>query len=113
MCNDLKGMGITHIQGDIIGDDTWYDKVRLSPDLIWSDEHFYYGAQVSALTVSPDADYDAGTVNVDVRPGKQVGDQQIGNLSPQTDYMSICIEETTNKAGIEADMVIKWKHKGN
>src|SRR5690625_4297473 len=113
MCNDLKGMGITHIQGDIIGDDTWYDKVRLSPDLIWSDEHFYYGAQVSALTVSPDADYDAGTVIVDVRPGKQVGDQPIVNLSPQTDYMSIRIEATTTRAGVEADLVIKREHGRN
>lgn len=110
MCNDLKGMGITHIQGDIIGDDTWYDKTRLSPDLIWSDEHFYYGAQISALTVSPDADYDAGTVIVEVRPGRQVGDQPIVNLSPQTDYMSICIEATTTCAEIEEDLIIKREH---
>src|SRR5690625_7678346 len=107
MCNDLKGMGITHIQGDIIGDDTWYDKVRLSPDLIWSDEHYYYGVQVSALKVSPDADYDAGTVIVDVRPGKQVGDKSIVNLSPQTNYMSISIEAQTTKTVEEENMVHK------
>src|SRR5699024_9944839 len=44
---DLKDKGIQRIEGNIIGDDSWYDDVRLSQDLNWSDEPFYTGAQVS------------------------------------------------------------------
>ncbi|WP_188633838.1 D-alanyl-D-alanine carboxypeptidase/D-alanyl-D-alanine endopeptidase [Lentibacillus kapialis] len=84
----VKEGGVTMINGDIIADDTWYDDVRLSPDLVWSDEHWYYGAQISALTVSPDRDFDAGTVIVSVSPG-DVGNKPDITLMPDTDYVEI------------------------
>src|SRR5699024_12882362 len=66
LAKQIKEAGINVIQGDIVGDDTWYDDVRLSNDMIWSDEHFYYGSQVSALTVSLNADFDTGSIIVEV-----------------------------------------------
>src|SRR5699024_3161373 len=50
---DLKAYGIQTITGNIFADDSWYDDVRLSQDLNWSDESNYTGTQVSALTLSP------------------------------------------------------------
>src|SRR5699024_7446515 len=47
LANKIKDAGINEIRGNIYGDDTWYDDVRLSQDMIWSDEHFYYGSQIS------------------------------------------------------------------
>src|SRR5690625_4321156 len=58
--SDLKEKGITKVTGDLIADDTWYDDVRYSQDLNWTDEFFYTGAQVSALTISPNDDYNTG-----------------------------------------------------
>src|SRR5690625_7076554 len=44
MCHDVKGMGITHIKGDIIGVVTSNDKTSITNVFIWRDENFSYGA---------------------------------------------------------------------
>lgn len=89
MAKALRKQGITVIRGDLVGDDSWYDEVRYSQDLSWSDEDAYYGAQISALTASPNEDYDAGTVIIDVNPDGKTGKKPVVSLTPQTNHVKI------------------------
>lgn len=113
MAAKLKSLGIKQINGNLIGDDSWYDDVRLSQDLNWSDEPFYTGAQVSALTLSPNEDYDAGTIIVDVLPGKSVGDKPIVTLTPQTEYVEIVNKAETVKKDHSKTISIEREHGSN
>ncbi|MFD2627391.1 D-alanyl-D-alanine carboxypeptidase/D-alanyl-D-alanine endopeptidase [Oceanobacillus kapialis] len=110
---DIKAQGIQKIKGDLVGDDTWYDDVRLSQDLNWSDEPFYTGAQVSALTLSPNEDYDAGTVIVQVSPAEEAGGQAKVTLTPETDYVTIENKTKMVPAGESKDISIEREHGSN
>ncbi|KAA9023849.1 D-alanyl-D-alanine carboxypeptidase/D-alanyl-D-alanine endopeptidase [Niallia endozanthoxylica] len=85
----LKAKGITKINGNLVGDDSWYDSIRLSQDLNWSDESFHTGAQVSALTLSPSNDYDSGTVLLEINPAAKIGKKAKIQVTPKNEYVTI------------------------
>ncbi|WP_404800835.1 D-alanyl-D-alanine carboxypeptidase/D-alanyl-D-alanine endopeptidase [Guptibacillus algicola] len=109
----LKDKGINKIQGDLIGDESWYDTQKLSEDMIWTDESEYYGSQVSALTTAPNRDYDAGTIIVDVFPGTREGEKAKVTTSPKTEYVTIQNSATTVSQEQETDILINRKHGTN
>ncbi|MFD1851029.1 D-alanyl-D-alanine carboxypeptidase/D-alanyl-D-alanine-endopeptidase [Oceanobacillus bengalensis] len=113
LAGDLRDQGIEAIEGNLIGDDSWYDAIRLSQDLNWSDEPYYTGAQVSALTLSPNSDYDTGTVIVEVYPGNETAiDAQI-KVIPNTDYVKVINKTETVAAGGSRDISIEREHGTN
>ncbi len=93
MAAEIKKQGIKKISGNLVGDDTWYDDIRYSADLPWSDEQTYYGAQISALTASPTKDYDSGSVLIEVKPGNR--SKGVVTVTPATDYVNIINQTQT------------------
>lgn len=113
LASKLKKMGITRIKGKLVADDTWYDNVRYSADLPLSDQQEYYGAAISALTLSPNSDYDAGTVIVQVTPGKKAGQAANVSLTPKNNYVKIHNQTKTSKSGSANTIKVTRKHGTN
>ncbi|RBW69271.1 D-alanyl-D-alanine carboxypeptidase/D-alanyl-D-alanine-endopeptidase [Bacillus taeanensis] len=113
MVKKLKESGIKIIRGNVIADDTWYDDVRYSKDLPWSDETTYYGAQVSALTISPNGDYDAGSVIVGISPGEDLNSKANISLKPETNYITVINETKTVSSEEKKRLVIERGHGTN
>lgn len=102
--------GIKTIAGKLVADDTWFDSVPLGTDWAWDDEPYYYSAQISALTASPNTDYDAGSVIVSVAPGSAAGKPVKVSTTPETDYLNIVNKATT---GTTTNVSIERQHGTN
>ncbi|MEH7076932.1 D-alanyl-D-alanine carboxypeptidase/D-alanyl-D-alanine endopeptidase [Neobacillus drentensis] len=113
MAEKIKKLGIKTINGNLIGDDSWYDNVRYSLDLPWSDETTHYGAQISALTASPTTDFDAGSVQVIVQPGPREGTKPIVKITPETTYLKIVNQARTGSKDVKKSLTIKREHAKN
>ncbi|RCV47455.1 D-alanyl-D-alanine carboxypeptidase/D-alanyl-D-alanine endopeptidase, partial [Marinitenerispora sediminis] len=86
---DVAASGVTAVTGDLLADDTWFDDQRLGSGWHPADEPYYYAAQISALTVAANADYDTGVVEVTVTPGRRAGDRVRVGLAPATGYVTV------------------------
>lgn len=103
--------GIRLVRGKLLADDTWFDDVRLGVSWAWDDEPYYYSAQVSALTASPDTDYDAGSIIVRVAPGAD--GKAVVTTEPPTDYVTIANTATTGPAGSANTISVDRVHGAN
>ncbi|WP_020574658.1 D-alanyl-D-alanine carboxypeptidase/D-alanyl-D-alanine-endopeptidase [Actinopolymorpha alba] len=108
----VAASGIQTVTGKLVADDTWYDATRLGNSWGWDDEPYYYSGQISALTVSPDQDYDAGTVIVETRPGAKAGDPARTTVVPDTGYVRIVNQATTAASG-STDISVEREHGTN
>jgi D-alanyl-D-alanine carboxypeptidase/D-alanyl-D-alanine-endopeptidase (penicillin-binding protein 4) len=75
MADQVAASGVKTIDGNVIGDDTWFPAERYGSGWSWDDLEWLYGAPISALTVNDNAVF----LNAD--PGAQAGDA----VTPQWD----------------------------
>jgi D-alanyl-D-alanine carboxypeptidase/D-alanyl-D-alanine-endopeptidase (penicillin-binding protein 4) len=101
----VAAKGITRVTGRLVVDDTWFDDRRLAPDWDPADEPYSYASQVSALTVAADADFNVGSVRVDVSPGTPGGPVGVA-LVPATGHVMIDNQATTGAAGSASTLSI-------
>jgi D-alanyl-D-alanine carboxypeptidase/D-alanyl-D-alanine-endopeptidase (penicillin-binding protein 4) len=81
--DSLRQRGITHISGNIIGDDTRLDETPLGHGWSWSDISYAYAAEIGGLV------FNENTVDLRVE-GRNVGEPGRISWDPfQTDYVEV------------------------
>lgn len=109
---ELKAKGINKIDGRIVGDDKWFDHDLLTPGIWDGDESYYYAAPISALTTSPNTDYDSGTIIVEAI-GSVVGDLPSIKVTPYIGDLQIVNEALTVEAGKTNTVTIERLYNTN
>ncbi|GDY31972.1 D-alanyl-D-alanine carboxypeptidase/D-alanyl-D-alanine endopeptidase [Gandjariella thermophila] len=83
-----------------------------APGWAWDDEPCYYDAQVSALTIAPDTDYDAGSVIVRVAPGA-AGRPATVTVDPPNGVIRVDNRAVTGPAGGASTVTVDRDHGTN
>ena len=79
----IAGAGIRRIEGDLIGDESFFNGPPFGSGWEWDDLQAYYGAEVSALTVNDNS------IDLFVKPAERVGQPCHITTGPQTSLVTI------------------------
>ncbi|GAB3769150.1 D-alanyl-D-alanine carboxypeptidase/D-alanyl-D-alanine-endopeptidase [Microlunatus parietis] len=113
LAEQLRAAGIRRVDGDLVADDTYFDQVRLGDGWGGDDESSYYSAQISALTLAPNTDYDSGTVIVEHRPAAEPGAPVRLALLPANGVIKLANTASTGPAGSENTLRVEREHGTN
>jgi len=102
--NDLAerivAAGVKRIKGDLVGDESYLTGPALGSGWEWEDLQWWYGAEVSALTVNDNS------LDLTVKPGAKVGAPCVITTGPPAPFVSIVNRATTSAAGIKSDLSV-------
>jgi D-alanyl-D-alanine carboxypeptidase/D-alanyl-D-alanine-endopeptidase (penicillin-binding protein 4) len=73
----VAAAGVKKIDGNLIGDESYFTGPALGYGWEWDDLQWYYAAPVSALTINDNS------FDISVKPGARAGDKAIITLGPQ------------------------------
>jgi D-alanyl-D-alanine carboxypeptidase/D-alanyl-D-alanine-endopeptidase (penicillin-binding protein 4) len=93
MADQVARSGLKMVDGDVIGDDTYYAFERYAEGWALDDLQWVDGAPVSALSFSDNV------VFVNIQPGEQPGDKALITLEPETGYYELDNRVVTSAAG--------------
>jgi D-alanyl-D-alanine carboxypeptidase/D-alanyl-D-alanine-endopeptidase (penicillin-binding protein 4) len=77
----LKKAGVKRITGDLAADETYFHGPPYGSGWSWDDMEYYYGAEISALTINDN------TLQVAVKPGLRAGESCQLFLAPVTSWI--------------------------
>ena len=109
LAQQVRDSGIRRVTDKLIIDSTFFDSVRYNPN--WSTVYAsdYYAAQISALTVAPNADLDSGTMIIKYAPGNRGKPAKITTVpAAAASYVKIVNKTTTSARGTSTTF---WAHR--
>ncbi|MED4205458.1 D-alanyl-D-alanine carboxypeptidase/D-alanyl-D-alanine-endopeptidase [Neobacillus mesonae] len=103
LAKSLADQGIHKVNGNIVVDDSIFDDQLLGEEWMWDDEPYSYTTQLSALSVREN------TVNVNVKPGKDIGEAPTVTVTPAPDFVTVVNKAKTvegNKTSLTIDRTL-------
>ena len=107
LADALVAKNIKEINGDVVGDDSYFPRERYPngweiDDMVWE-----YGAAISAIVV------DDNTVQLTLTPGEKAGDHADALVNPTTPEFVVDNQVVTSAAGVKPDLTLKREPGSN
>jgi D-alanyl-D-alanine carboxypeptidase/D-alanyl-D-alanine-endopeptidase (penicillin-binding protein 4) len=100
LAEQLYSRGVRRVRGDIVGDESYFRGDPLGDGWLWNDVQWYFGAEVSALSINDNE------VNVSVTPASKADETAAIKLKPETAYIHVENDTTTAERGAPSSIGI-------
>ena len=100
LASRIAAAGVKRVEGDIVGDESYFSGPQYGSGWEWEDLTWYYGAEVSALTVNDNA------LDLFVKPGVRVGGPANITTGPPDPLLTISNQVTTSARGSRREISI-------
>jgi serine-type D-Ala-D-Ala carboxypeptidase/endopeptidase (penicillin-binding protein 4) len=99
----IVSAGVKRVEGDLVGDETYFVGPKYGAGWEWEDLTWYYGAEVTPLTVNDNA------LDLFIKPGTAVGQPALITTGPPDPLLAIVNRVTTSAKGVRREISI---HRG-
>jgi D-alanyl-D-alanine carboxypeptidase/D-alanyl-D-alanine-endopeptidase (penicillin-binding protein 4) len=103
LASRIAAAGVKHVEGDLVGDETYFTGAQYGSGWEWEDLQWSYGAEVSALTVNDNA------LDLFIKPGPSVGATALVTTGPPDPLLTIVNRVTTGPSGSRRNLTV---HRG-
>ncbi|HSS19866.1 MAG TPA: D-alanyl-D-alanine carboxypeptidase/D-alanyl-D-alanine-endopeptidase [Pyrinomonadaceae bacterium] len=103
LASRIAAAGVKRVEGDLVGDETYFVGPQYGSGWEWDDLQWWYGAEVSALTVNDNS------LDLFVKPGAQVGAPAVITTGPPDPLLRIINKVVTAERKTKRDLMV---HRG-
>ncbi|HEY0171919.1 MAG TPA: D-alanyl-D-alanine carboxypeptidase/D-alanyl-D-alanine-endopeptidase [Pyrinomonadaceae bacterium] len=100
LASSVYAAGLRRVEGDIVGDESYFKGGNIPTGWEWDDLQWYYGAEASALTVNDNS------VDLSVRPGASVGSPARITVGPSLSLVTVIDRTTTAERGTTRELSV-------
>lgn len=93
LADELQRRGVRRVRGAVVGDETYFRGEALGDGWLWNDVQWYYGAEVSALTI------DDNEITLTLAPAHKEDEPAQARLMPPSDYVRVVNDMNMVKRG--------------
>src|SRR6202008_758545 len=99
----IVAAGVKRVEGDIVGDESYFVGPKYGAGWNWEDLTWYYGAEITPLTVNDNA------LDLFIKPGTAVGQPALITTGPPDPLLTIVNKVITSAKGLRREI---WIHRG-
>ncbi|HEX8748215.1 MAG TPA: D-alanyl-D-alanine carboxypeptidase/D-alanyl-D-alanine-endopeptidase [Pyrinomonadaceae bacterium] len=92
LADDMYRRGVRHVRGDLVGDESYFRGEALGDGWLWNDVQWYFGAEVSALTVN------GNEATLTITPGK-ASERAAARVENDGGYFNLTNDANTSARG--------------